>query len=303
MNLVKPRVEVIEHSNPFKLVERVGRTCYRSEDAITDDSYQKFVTNLMDRRHFAMLEHGRVEFGVRDDGKQGQFLEELVSIPGVELLRNAPDEYYLNVSLSHLYNPKWDDEDSYPYTSSKFDTMRHLLECAWWDDAKSYTHRDIHLIPKAAIPVQHRYLTLKFTCDRGVSHELVRHRCALAQESTRYCNYTKAKFGAGDISFVYPTHYDDWDADTTQAFQDCLKQAEAVYNRMVENGYTPQQARAVLPNALRTEVVMTMSIPQWRHFFDLRYFGTTGDPHPDMKRVAGIAYELYKEAILEDFKK
>ena len=121
---------------------------------------------------------------------------------------------------------------------------------------------------------------------------MVRHRCAVAQESTRYCNYTKDNFGGGDISFGPPANYEDWDIGTKVTIEHHLQNSESLYNHMIEKEYAPQQARAILPNALKTEVILTMNLDQWKHFFDLRYKGTTGAPHPDMKVVAEKAYEL-----------
>lgn len=140
---------------------------------------------------------------------------------------------------------------------------------------------------------EHCYFTLRFTCDRGVSHELVRHRPAsYAQESTRYVNYSKEKFGNGDIKFIIPADYDNWADVCKDTFNDALVTAEANYNKLIENGATPQEARAVLPNAVKTEILFTANVRELNHFFELRYFGTTGAPHPDMQKVAKMAYNL-----------
>lgn len=126
--------------------------------------------------------------------------------------------------------------------------------------------------------------------DRGVSHELVRHRCAVAQTSTRYCNYSKNKFG-NQISYVTPSTYHTWDVSAQSAWNMSLRCAEESYMKMLTVGCSPEQARSVLPNSLATEVVLTMNIPRWKHFFDIRYLGTTGNPHPDMKYIARLALQ------------
>ena len=129
--------------------------------------------------------------------------------------------------------------------------------------------------------LEHAYITVKFICDRGISHELVRHRIAsFAQESTRYCNYSKDKFGK-EITVIKPYFLNEY----TEAYQfwknSCLT-AEENYFNLLELGLAPQEARLVLPNSLKTEVVVTMNIREWRHFFNLRASGKTGKPHPQM---------------------
>lgn len=133
--------------------------------------------------------------------------------------------------------------------------------------------------------LEHSILTVLFVVDRGVSHEIVRHRMAsFAQESTRYCNYTKGKFG-GELTFIKPftieqdsPEYIDW--------HNAMYEAELDYNHMIACGVQPQIARSVLPNSLKTEIVMTANYREWRHFFELRALGTTGAPHPQIKQVA-----------------
>ena len=130
--------------------------------------------------------------------------------------------------------------------------------------------------------LEHCSFTVKFTVDRGVSHELVRHRIAsFSQESTRYCNYSKDQFN-NEITVIEPCFllpdtpaYNDW-------FHACTT-AEHSYFSMLDWGYSPQEARTVLPNSLKTEVVMTANIREWRHFFRLR---CSSAAHPQMREVA-----------------
>lgn len=133
--------------------------------------------------------------------------------------------------------------------------------------------------------LEHASVTVKFVVDRGISHELVRHRLAsFAQESTRYCNYSKDDFGS-EITFIIPD-YLEYKSEGWNIWKESMKQAEDAYFKMLDFGLSPQQARAVLPNSLKTEVVMTANLREWRHFFKLRALGTTGKPHPQMLEVA-----------------
>lgn len=130
--------------------------------------------------------------------------------------------------------------------------------------------------------LEHFSFSVKFICDRGVSHELVRHRVAsFAQESTRYCNYGKT----GDVTFIRPLFFTE-DSPEMDNWAELMMLAEEHYLDLLKEGRSPQEARAVLPNSLKTEVVMTANLREWRHFFLLRAVGTTGKPHPQMREVA-----------------
>lgn len=131
--------------------------------------------------------------------------------------------------------------------------------------------------------LEHFSFSVKFIVDRGVSHELVRHRVAsFAQESTRYCNYGNK---GGEITVIKPLYLSDCGEDYNLWRKSCAV-AEKQYLDMLAYGLTPQEARAVLPNSLKTEVVMTANLREWRHFFNLRACGATGKPHPQMLEVA-----------------
>lgn len=144
--------------------------------------------------------------------------------------------------------------------------------------------------------LEHASVTVKFVVDRGISHELVRHRLAsFAQESTRYCNYSKDDFGS-EITFIIPD-YLEYKSEGWNIWKESMKQAEDAYFKMLDFGLSPQQARAVLPNSLKTEVVMTANLREWRHFFKLRALGTTGKPHPQMLEVTVPLLEDMKNLI------
>ena len=133
--------------------------------------------------------------------------------------------------------------------------------------------------------LEHYSFSVKFTVDRGVSHEIVRHRLAsFAQESTRYCNYSKEGFGS-EITVIEPLYL----MEGTEGYKGWYKAcefAEEMYFALLEWGCTPQEARAVLPNSLKTEIVVTANLREWRHFLNLRAVGVTGAPHPQMIEVA-----------------
>jgi thymidylate synthase (FAD) len=148
--------------------------------------------------------------------------------------------------------------------------------------------------------LEHEKITVRFVCDRGVSHELVRHRIAsFSQESTRYCNYSKNKFG-GEITFIIPPFGDDSDYWTTREIEwkSAMRDAERHYMNLIEMGWTPQQARSVLPNSLKTEVVVTANIREWRLILKQR---TSAKAHPQMRELMRPPFGRAKENITPTF--
>ena len=144
--------------------------------------------------------------------------------------------------------------------------------------------------------IEHESISVCVTCDRGVTHEIVRHRIAsYSQESTRYCNYTDGKFG-GQISFIDPCTGFGWDLNTERGlnlwkvWNKAMDAAEWSYRQMLKYGATPQEARTVLPNSTKAELVMTMNLREWRHFFKLR---TSPAAHPQMQEVAKLIAEVF----------
>lgn len=141
--------------------------------------------------------------------------------------------------------------------------------------------------------LEHASITVRMICDRGVSHELVRHRIAsYSQESTRYCNYNDGKFG-GELTFIKPCFWEEW-SDMYTVWEDAMNGVERVYQWMIDHKATPEQARSVLPNSLKTELVVTMNIREWRHFFKLR---TAPAAHPQMREIAGMMLEGFREKL------
>lgn len=293
MRLIKPSFEIIEQQagleGMYKQIELAGRTCYKSEDKITEDSAKGFVERMIKSGHGAMLEHGTV----------------YLLIPYEEAIDTIGDDW---VHEQYSYNP-YSVVAVYGNNYYITTNFRVLVENNWMDDLKYICE-----------PTEHheKRVTVRFICDRGVSHEFVRHRVmSFAQESTRYCNYSKDKFG-NELTFIEPCWLEDYnykDNTYNQLFIDSLRFAEAHYLDLLKkwddkipdkryktgfrnNPWTPQQARAVLPNSLKTELVVTGFVSDWNHFFDLRARGTTGAPHPQAKE---LAEPLMKEFIARKY--
>jgi thymidylate synthase (FAD) len=145
--------------------------------------------------------------------------------------------------------------------------------------------------------IEHSFITIRVICDRGVSHEIVRHRLAsYTQESTRYCNYSKGKFG-NEITVIEPCFWDEND-EKYKIWLGTIKQIEESYNKLISLGATPQEARSILPNSLKTEIVITMNLREWVHFFKLR---TTKTAHPQMREIAILLLKEFQKKIPEIF--
>lgn len=290
MRLIKPSFEILEQGpglqGIYKQIELAGRTCYKSLDKITEDSAEGFVNRMIASQHYAMLEHGTVCLAIPTDNHSvGAYYHKGTIIAS---------QFEVNSYSRVTYDP---DIDDIAYVTTN---LRVLIESFEED-------MDFILEKYLCEPTEHheKRVTVRFTTDRGVSHEFVRHRVfSFAQESTRYCNYSKDKFG-GEITFIIPswskategdygtlgepldTQFEEYDNNVFEReFINELINTEFRYMNILDAGYTPQQARQVLPNALKTELVMTGFVSDWQHFFDLRARGTTGAPHPDAKALA-----------------
>lgn len=299
MKLIKTSFEIWEQptglEGAYKQIEKVGRVCYKSEDKITEDSAKPFVDRMIKSGHGAMLEHGTVylEFHVKDPSEIGE--EEYHS-----------QQSELNKLISRYANNKYSIVKVNHYYDTVFITTNYrvLIENNWLKDLKYICEPTVF---------HEKRVTVHFVCDRGVSHEFVRHRVmSFAQESTRYCNYSKDKFG-NELTFIIPEWCPEIREGSNKGWDPCsiydklylqhLQNAENTYFALLKqwdervpdkryksgfknNPWTPQQARAVLPNSLKTELVVTGFTSDWNHFFDLRARGTTGAPHPQAKELA-----------------
>lgn len=292
MKLIDPSVTMIEESNPFKKIEKVGRTCYKSTSEMTEETAKKFYWGLVSRQHTAMVEHATFVFKV--NAKVYIYLN-MMNYDFINIT-DCNDRFLVSGNLRALNDSKdlfllkalYNIDPDLVYTTSAIDIT----------DTENYGIQPIDLFSLEDLTEEefmaHAYFSFHFITDRGVTHEMVRHRIAsFAQESTRYCNYSKDKFG-GEITYIKPANYDNWININKFRFIETLKYSESCYLLLLEKGLTPQEARAVLPNALKTEIIMTANAKEWEHFFNLRSRGTTGAPHPDMKVVADMALELYE---------
>ena len=294
MRLINSKVELIEQQpgleGVYKQIELAGRTCYKSEDKITPDSAKAFVDRMIKSGHGAMLEHGTVYLSAPTKYSAAiDFLGE-----GTNVLDKYKDNKFSHLNVTLEYGVEW-----YHVTTN----YRVLVENDWLSDVQYITE---------PTKFHERRITARFTLDRGVSHEFVRHRVfSFAQESTRYCNYSKDKF-SGELTYIIPTwldmpegNYTYWDGDWVDinklkiqlsddnniinVFLDSLETNEIVYKVLINKGWKPQQARQVLPNALKTELVMTGFASDWDHFFDLR---CATSAHPDARKLALELKEL-----------
>lgn len=312
MKLIKPSFEIWNQpaglEGVYKQIEKVGRVCYKSEDKITEDSAKPFVDRMIKSGHGAMLEHGTVYLKVTNKG---------LSLDNYD--KNQVEDRYISNPYSKVVFGKYPKYNSYEEkleaTQEVYITTNYrvLVENGWLDNLK-YICKPTEF--------HERRVTVHFVCDRGVSHEFVRHRVmSFAQESTRYCNYSKDKFG-NELTFIKPCwldiptgQYVYWDGDwcdvdkmkiqlpegehkDIDAFLWTLNNAETHYTLLINSGWKPQEARAVLPNSLKTELVVTGFTSDWNHFFDLRARGTTGAPHPQAKE---LAEPLMKEFIARKY--
>lgn len=278
MRLIKPSFEIIEQKpgvdGLLQHIERCGRTCYKSEDKITEKSAPKFVDMLVKRGHTAMVEHGTVYLTLDMSSRNKYF-------------KYCTNKYSNAISTGEAEAGTW-----IGYVTTNY---RVLLQEGWLSDLEYITEPTKHI----------RRITVKFVCDRGVSHEFVRHRVfSFAQESTRYCNYSKDKFGK-ECTFIIPCWlglpegsvsspeipiFRERHGDAVGIFLNNLYWAEANYFDLLEQGWIAQQARAVLPNSLKTELIMTGTIAQWEGFFKLR---DANDAHPQARELAAPLHEEF----------
>ena len=271
----------------YKQIELAGRTAYHSQDKITPDSAKDFVDRMIKSKHGAALEHGTVYLTGRFSSKKELFEDEwafkYIENPYAKTIRIPLDE-------NNRYNGP-----QLLYVTTNY---RVLVENGWLDDLKEPEDTNIVISYNSSEFHEKRY-TMRFTCSRAIAQELTRHRVfSFLMESQRYINYSKERHG-GEITCIndphgqlFPITYHLWDA---------YEYAEKAYFKLLEKGATPQQARDVLPNATKTELIMTGFSSDWKHVMDLRLFEKTGKVHPDMLDLMQKAQKSMQEAgIWED---
>ena len=277
MRLIKPSVELLKQDYTldgiYKQIELAGRTCYKSEDKIIEDSAKAFVDRMIRSGHLSVLEQGTVYLKL-----ENVFLDlNDRCINSINRLVN----YYIKNPYSRVVIT---DNDDNSFKSNVYITTNYrvLVENNWMGDLK-------YICEPAEF--HEKRIAVRFVCDRGVSHEFVRHRVfSFAQESTRYCNYSKDKFG-NQLTFIEPVWYDSLGITHRQDFEIALERCEDDYLEFIRQGWTPQQARQVLSNALKTELVMTGFESDWDHFFELR---CSNAAHPDARYLANMCKDLIK---------
>lgn len=323
MKIIAPSVEImrtgleIEATTPEQFIERVGRTCYKSEDKITDDSAAKFVSNLIKRGHEAMIEHWNLIFKT-DPSTYETILQDWDlllhhgNIPTKERLRpylrftdcQGPDGETRCIISANMR--AWRDFVKACVEGFGF-IPRYLHGLInnyplFFPEYQDYV--PIRFINDILIPIYpydligdvelgtHMNVTVKFICDRGVSHELVRHRVAsFAQESTRYCVYRS------NITVIRPSWCEEG-SDVYNAWMNACMRAEEDYFTLLDNGASAQEARSALPNSLKTEVIVTMNLNDWEHFFSLR---CDSHAHPDMQEVATMADTMFDMVVYPEY--
>lgn len=296
MKLVKPSFEILEQkpreiiipadmeigprmareeliNSVYRQIEIAGRTCYKSEDKITPDSAKKFVERMVKSGHGAMLEHGTVYLFLTMSSRQQYF-------------KYCSNPYSVANSTGEAEKGTWNG-----FVTTNY---RVLVENGWLEDLEYICNPGKE---------HEKRITVRFVCDRGVSHEFVRHRVfSFAQESTRYCNYAKDKFGNeltfiiprwlslsnGSYTYDYPNGFtkdgSKWDSKLElNTFLLSLVRSETAYLELISQGWVAQQARAVLPNSLKTELIMTGTLTQWEGFFKLR---DAESAHPQARELA-----------------
>lgn len=281
MKLIKPSVQFFgavptDYESALKFIEMAGRTCYKSEDKITEDSAEKFVKKLIKAGHLAMVEHSNFVVKLSLICSPEKFIT-----PTRKYFNHTVTEdfIYIGGNLTAWYNQciesNWDHEIFEPFKKvygSLFEVYNTI----------TYTNSEWQVCSHNEIPPElHRY-SAKFICDRGVSHELVRHRlCSFAQESTRYVNYS-----GKNMEFIEPNNFEEWSEGAKDIFATCCVNNMEYYHQLIYNQkLKPQQARAVLHNAIKTEIVVTADAAEWTHIRKLR---TDKAAHPDMQRVMNM---------------
>lgn len=307
-----------EFSNPLQKIERIARICYKSEDRITEDSYKKMTKTLMDRQHLAMFEHASLVFEV--DEATFEAIEtavnaittmtnvhehaEIVNFCRIHRTRTWLNEYEERFVISANIRAYYE----FFVQAAKFKVYNDVLVNVYQevnnliDNLFDIPEYDVPAAPWAVKHITdmteltwserliHETFTVIFTCDRGVTHELVRMRdSSFAQESTRYCNYQLGKFGS-EITVIKPLFFEEGTYAYAQWYS-AMSNAELAYNNLISASATAQEARTVLPQSVKADIALTTNLYEWRHIFNLRACDATGPAHPQMKEIMVPLFE------------
>ena len=245
----------------YKQVEKAARLCYKSEDKVTEDSYKRFIDMLNTNGHRSPLEHGTI------------YLQYEVVKGGCNPLSKYYNDKYSKVNCN---------ANQLSVRLFVTTNYRVIKEHGWEEDLKYLCE-----------PTEYheKRISVHITTSRSISHELVRHRVfSFCQESQRYCNYSKDKFG-NDVAFIIPTwvntlcpnRENEGPSIADMEWSNAMMNAEANYFILLREGWKPQEAREVLPNSTKTELIMTGFKSQWEEFFKLR---CSPAAHPMMQELA-----------------
>lgn len=306
-----------------KKIEQIARICYKSEDKICEGSDVKMIRSLCERKHFAMLEHASI--CVRVPAKLYEVIEQVKvwSESAIMPFINESERSARTPQVSYIHMTRNDSEPTglvsgnmrawlgliatwFVYNKAfSSNVNKELFELLMNEAPAVFTNgfrfpissdtmstditgckviKDFNELSDSERLV-HEYMSVLFTTDRGVTHELVRHRpCSFAQESTRYCNYSKDKHD-NQVTFIEPLFYGDGREDEYNAWRSAMEDAECYYLGLIERGSKPQEARSVLPHSTKVDIVMTANLMEWNHIFSLRACNSTGPAHPQMREI------------------
>lgn len=289
MKLIQPSFSIINQEpgldGIYKAIESAGRTCYKSEDKITPTSAKEFVGRMIKSGHGAMLEFGTV----------------YLKIPVTTSYSGFSEIHYLDNSYSKMCK-----SDGFPFTDEFGNACdcwcittnyRNIIENGWLDDLQYLCEpTEFH----------EKRICVRFNCSIGISRELNRHRVdSIAEMSTRYCNFSKDKFG-NELTFVIPSHLNEEELkkygpyhtvvrnkkSAESIFIANLNNAEKDYLDLIDSGWKAQQARDILPLATATEVNHCAFVSDWEHVFELR---DNSHAHPDMQVLMKPLHEEFKK--------
>ena len=261
MKLCKPLYKIIEQepgiNGIYKMIEHAGRVCYKSEDKITEDSAKSFVERMVKSKHLSVLEHGTVYLDIPNSAGDYDLVPFFASNP------------YSRVVIKPM------DDRVHNYITTNFRVIVENFAEEYIPDVLQYVCEPIESHKKR--------ITVKFTSDIHFYKDITRHRTmSFSIESTRFCNYSQDKFG-NEINFATPIWLKE---EEELEFEEDLKVLEQLYFKWLNKGWQPQQAAYFLAQGTKADVVMTGFVSDYKHFFDLRALGTTGNPHPTVKELA-----------------
>lgn len=286
MKLVNPKFEEIDISNPLLHGEMCTRVCYKSENLVKEGSAKKLLTGIAEAGHTAMLEHIPVYLKITSREFYGVATS----------LRKIWESPYTKYEIENDF----ENEVEYMYISTNlrvvYENYYRLFDAFMDHDGELFNFNDNTLIRNVEIckfedypDWFHKRITIKFTMDRIGSQSFCRHRVfSFAQESTRWCNYMKDKFGS-EISISTPCWLKEEDKEE---FERDMKEIEQYYFKWLNKGYKGEEARYFLPFGLKTEIIMTGFVDAWEHFFSLR---VDSHAHSQARELAIPLYEYFKE--------